>query len=97
MKDWRGQWNWQARCVWSPGTSGIGTEIALMFAARGARVAVAGRNQRNDSLEMLQSAAEAHGDEALYIQADMGNVEGCTRAVAETCALWGESMFLYTP
>lgn len=76
-------------CLVTGGTSGIGAEIALMFAARGARVAVAGRSQRNGSLETLQAAAAAHGDEVLYIQADMGNVEDCTRAVAETCALWG--------
>ena len=76
-------------CLVTGGSSGIGAEIALMFAARGACVAVAGRSQRNGSLETLQAVAAAHGDEALYIQADMGNVEDCTRAVAETCALWG--------
>lgn len=76
-------------CLVTGGTSGIGAKTALMFAERGARVAVAGRSPRNDSLEMLEAAAAARGYEALYIQADMGNVEGCTRAVAETCALWG--------
>jgi len=76
-------------CLVTGGTSGIGAEIALMFAARGARVAVAGRNPRNDSLEALQAAAAAHRNEARYIQADIGNVEGCAHTVAETCALWG--------
>lgn|SRR5271157_3121936 len=76
-------------CLVTGGTSGIGAKTALMFAARGARVAVAGRNPRNNSLETLQAAAAAHGEEALYIQADIGNVEGCTCTVAETCALWG--------
>lgn len=76
-------------CLVTGGTSGIGAEIALMFAARGARVAVVGRNPRNDSLEALQAAAAAHGNAALYIQADIGNVEGCAHTVAKTCALWG--------
>ena len=76
-------------CLVTGGTSGIGGKTALMFAARGAHVAVAGRNPRNDSLEMLHEAAAVHGDEPLFIQADIGNHEDCARAVAETCAFWG--------
>lgn len=76
-------------CLVTGGTSGIGAQTALAFAARGARVAVAARSLRKDSLETLQAAAAANGDDALYIQADIGSVEGCARTVAETCALWG--------
>jgi len=76
-------------CLVTGGTSGIGAKTAQMFAARGAHVAVAGRNPRKNSFEMLRAAAAGHGDEPLYIQADMGNPEDCTRTVAETCARWG--------
>jgi NAD(P)-dependent dehydrogenase (short-subunit alcohol dehydrogenase family) len=76
-------------CLVTGGTSGIGAMTALAFATRGAHVAVVGRNPRKDPLEMLQAAAATHGAEAIYIQADIGNVEGCARAVAETCTLWG--------
>lgn len=76
-------------CLVTGGTSGIGAKTAFAFAARGAHVAVAGRNSRGDSLEMLKTAAAAHGAEAHYIQADIGSAEGCACAVSETCARWG--------
>jgi NAD(P)-dependent dehydrogenase (short-subunit alcohol dehydrogenase family) len=76
-------------CLITGGTSGIGARTALMFAARGSHVAVAGRNPRYESLELLKAATAVHGDEPLYIQADMGNFDDCTRAVAETCSRWG--------
>lgn len=45
---------------------------------------------RNDgSGVMLQTAAAAHGGEALYIQSDAGDVEACARTVAKMCALSG--------
>lgn len=62
---------------------------ALDFATRGAHVAVAGRNPRNDSFEMLKATAAANSVEALYIQADIGNAEDCVSTVAQTRALWG--------
>jgi len=76
-------------CLVTGGTNGIGAKAVLMFAARRAHVAVAGRNPRKDSLEMLQAAAAVHGDEPLYIQTDIGKVEDCARTVVETCARWG--------
>lgn len=76
-------------CLVTGGTSGIGAMTALAFAKRGAHVAIVARRPRNDSLEILQAAAAAHGADAIYIQADIGSVEGCTRTVAETCARWG--------
>ena len=60
-----------------------------MLIARGAHVAVAGRNPQNASAEMLQAAAAANGDQTLYIQADVGNAEDCSRTVAEMCTRWG--------
>lgn len=76
-------------CLITGGTSGIGAKTALMFAARGAHVVVAGRNPRYESLERLKAATAVHGDEPLYIQADVGNSTDCTRIVAEACARWG--------
>ena len=76
-------------CLVTGGTSGIGAKTALAFAARGAHVAIAGRNPRNDSLEKLKATAAAHGAKALYIQADAGIAEDCVRTVAKTHALWG--------
>jgi NAD(P)-dependent dehydrogenase (short-subunit alcohol dehydrogenase family) len=76
-------------CLVTGGTSGIGAKTALAFAARGAHVAVAGRNPRNDSLEKLKAAAASHGAESIYIQADVGSAEDCVRTVAKTHALWG--------
>jgi NAD(P)-dependent dehydrogenase (short-subunit alcohol dehydrogenase family) len=72
-------------CLVTGGTSGIGAETARMLMARGAHVAVAGRNPRNASAE----AAAGNGHETLYIQADVGNARDCSRTVAETCARWG--------
>jgi NAD(P)-dependent dehydrogenase (short-subunit alcohol dehydrogenase family) len=76
-------------CLVTGGTSGIGAKTALMFAARGAHVAVAARNPRSDTFEELRAVAAAHGDEPLYIHADLASAEECARTVAETCARWG--------
>jgi NAD(P)-dependent dehydrogenase (short-subunit alcohol dehydrogenase family) len=38
---------------------------------------------------VLKTVAAAHCVEVLYIQADIGSVEGCVRAAAETHARWG--------
>lgn len=51
------------------GTSGIGQATALAFARRGARVAVAGRNQERGSA--VVAAIEAVGAEALFVPADV--------------------------
>jgi NAD(P)-dependent dehydrogenase (short-subunit alcohol dehydrogenase family) len=76
-------------CLITGGTSGIGAKTALMFAARGAHIVVAGRNPRGESLERLKVATAVHGDEPLYIQADVGDSKDCARVVAEACARWG--------
>lgn len=76
-------------CLVTGGTSGIGAKTALMFAERGAHVAVAGRNPRKESFRALQGAAAKHGNEPLFIQADMGITDDCARSVDETCARWG--------
>jgi NAD(P)-dependent dehydrogenase (short-subunit alcohol dehydrogenase family) len=76
-------------CLVTGGTSGIGAATARLLIARGAHVAVAGRNPRTAAAELLQSPAAANGHETLYIQGDIGNAEDCSRSVAETCARWG--------
>lgn len=62
---------------------------ALAFVRRGAHVAVTGRSLRKESLETLKAEAAAHGSEILYIQADAGSAEDCSRTVAEAYAHWG--------
>lgn len=76
-------------CLVTGGTSGIGAATARAFVANGAHVAVAARNPDAESFEQLKTAAAAHDVEAAYVQADLGNAEGCRRAVAETHTRWG--------
>jgi 3-oxoacyl-[acyl-carrier protein] reductase len=76
-------------CLVTGGTSGIGAKTALLFAARGAHVAVAARHPRCDTFEKLRAVTAAHGDEPLYLQADLGHAQDCARTVAETRARWG--------
>lgn len=76
-------------CLVTGGGSGIGAMTALAFAGRGAHVAVTGRSPQKISFDELNEATRPHGSEAIYIQAEAGNAEGCARAVAETHARWG--------
>jgi NAD(P)-dependent dehydrogenase (short-subunit alcohol dehydrogenase family) len=76
-------------CLVTGGTSGIGAVTALVFAKRGAHVAIAARTSRADRLKKLKAAAAEHGGEACFIPADLGTADGCARAVAETNAHWG--------
>ncbi len=75
-------------CLVTGGTSGIGAMTAAALLGRGARVAVTGRNPREDTLKTLRAAA-ARGSEVIYIQADAGCADDCIRTVAETYDRWG--------
>ncbi|WP_342619919.1 SDR family oxidoreductase [Rhodoferax sp. GW822-FHT02A01] len=62
------------------GTQGLGAAIAQVFAQRQAKgVVICGRNQSKGEAQ----AAQLHslGTEALYVQADLGNVEDCRKVV----------------
>ncbi len=64
------------------GGTGIGAAVARRFAASGGHVAVLGRRR-----EAVESVADETG--GLAIQADVGDIEACERAVAETVARFG--------
>ena len=68
----------------SGGTSGLGAAIARAAAREGARVAVTGR--RRGPGEALAAELTAAGAQALFVQADAGDVaqaRGCVAAVIE--------------
>ena len=68
----------------SGGTSGLGAAIARAAAREGARVAVTGR--RRGPGEALAAELTAAGAEALFVQADVGDVaqaRGCLVAAIE--------------
>lgn len=68
-------------------TSGIGRGIAEHFAALGARVVVHGR--REGRAREIAEGLRAAGHEAEHVVADLGEVEGCRRAVRFTVEVFG--------
>jgi NAD(P)-dependent dehydrogenase (short-subunit alcohol dehydrogenase family) len=71
-------------CLVTGGTSGIGAAAALDFVSRGAHVAVVSRTLHQERLDTLRREADARAVSVIFIQADMGQREGCARAVGET-------------
>jgi NAD(P)-dependent dehydrogenase (short-subunit alcohol dehydrogenase family) len=76
-------------CLVTGGKCGFGAMTAVALAARGAHVAVVGRNHRSGLFEMLKATAKQHYVEVLSVQADVSTLEGCEHAVAQTHAHWG--------
>ena len=68
-------------------TSGIGRGIAEHFAARGARVVVHGR--RASQAQAIADALRAQGHEAVFVAADLADVNECRRAVGFTVDRFG--------
>ena len=68
-------------------SSGIGAALALEWARRGARVALAAR--RIEKLEGLAREIEGQGGEALGLACDVTKDGDPARAVAEVVARWG--------
>ncbi len=76
-------------CVIAGATQGLGAAIARRLAAAGAAgIVVTGRNAGRGEAVAKGISAE-HGTAALFIQADLGAVEDCRRAIAETDARFG--------
>lgn len=75
------------------GGGGIGRSVAELFAAEGARVAVA--EIRRDLGEETVRKITAAGGEALFVETDVTEPESVTRAVAETVAAFGSLNVLY--
>lgn len=68
-------------------SSGIGRETALLFAQRGARVALAAR--RRDLLEGVAATVRAVGGEALVVPTDVSDARAALAAVARVRRAWG--------
>lgn len=77
------------RCVIVTGASrGLGREMALELAARGARVAATGAAP-SAALEETAAMIRATGGEALTLAADVADFAACEAAVAATVAAFG--------
>jgi NAD(P)-dependent dehydrogenase (short-subunit alcohol dehydrogenase family) len=72
------------------GTQGLGAEIASLLAKRGVQaLVICGRNQAN-GLAQAQKILRETGVPTHFVQADLANVEGCRRVVAEADSRFGK-------
>jgi NAD(P)-dependent dehydrogenase (short-subunit alcohol dehydrogenase family) len=70
------------------GTQGLGEAVAHLFADRGAHaVVICGRNRDNG--EAVRAALEAKGAKALYVEADLAQVEDARSVVAAADRAFG--------
>jgi NAD(P)-dependent dehydrogenase (short-subunit alcohol dehydrogenase family) len=75
------------------GTSGIGEASALLFAKEGAKIAIAGRNEKRGHSVTEQILKE--GGSAIFIRTDVRKSEECHRAVDETVHAFGRLDILF--
>ncbi len=68
-------------------TSGLGKEIARMFAAEGARVVVTGRNRERG--EAWADEIRTQGGDAHFVAADLSDLDQCATLVDATVARYG--------
>lgn len=68
-------------------SSGIGAELARQFAAEGARLALAARDEHR--LQAVADECRALGSEALVVPGDVGVETSCASMVARTVAHFG--------
>ncbi|MGI8914605.1 MAG: SDR family NAD(P)-dependent oxidoreductase, partial [Chloroflexota bacterium] len=69
------------------GASGIGRAIAVLFAAEGARVVIADRQEQQGT--ETQAAIRQAGGEATFLAADLGAAAGARKIVAATLDTYG--------
>ncbi len=70
------------------GTQGLGAAIAATLAQRGARgVVICGRNAAKGAAQVEKLSAL--GTQAIYVQADLGQVEDCRKIVQQADATFG--------
>jgi NAD(P)-dependent dehydrogenase (short-subunit alcohol dehydrogenase family) len=75
------------------GTSGIGEATALLFAGKGASVALTGRNQERGG--QLRDKILSSGGKAIFIRCDVRKSQECCRAVDETVSAFGRLDILF--
>jgi 3-oxoacyl-[acyl-carrier protein] reductase len=68
-------------------SSGLGKEIARMFAAEGAKVVVTGRNQERG--EAWAKEIQGQGGDATFVAADLSDLERCQHLVDATVERYG--------
>jgi NAD(P)-dependent dehydrogenase (short-subunit alcohol dehydrogenase family) len=76
-------------CLITGGTKGIGAATAILFAAKGADIAVVGRDLENAEAKQTLAALRATGRRVLAIRGDMGDPGDCRACVEETAAKLG--------
>jgi NAD(P)-dependent dehydrogenase (short-subunit alcohol dehydrogenase family) len=69
------------------GTSGIGEATALLFAKEGAKIAVAGRNEKRG--HEVTARILKDGGQTIFLRADVRKADDCRRAVDETVKTFG--------
>jgi len=74
-------------------TSGMGRETAYIFAAEGAKVVVVGRDE--ERAKAVVDKIKAEGGEAMYIIADMSDLEHAGAIVDKTLEAYGTVDILY--
>jgi NAD(P)-dependent dehydrogenase (short-subunit alcohol dehydrogenase family) len=75
-------------------TAGLGVEVARLFAAEGARVALVDLDEKG--LGKIASEIEDAGGEALTIAADVSNADQAREGIARTMTAWGRVDVLLT-
>jgi NAD(P)-dependent dehydrogenase (short-subunit alcohol dehydrogenase family) len=76
-------------CVVTGGTQGLGEATARLFAERGAEaVVIVGRNAERGTA--VVKALEGLGTEAMFVQADMGNLDDVRKVIPATEKAYGK-------
>ncbi|MDO5824516.1 SDR family NAD(P)-dependent oxidoreductase [Methanobrevibacter sp.] len=74
-------------------TSGMGRDSAKLFAAEGAKVVVTGRNE--ERAKAVVDDIKSEGNEAIYVIADMGNVDDIKKIFDTTIEEYGTVDILF--
>ena len=79
----------KGKTVWITGSGrGIGSAVAKVLAAKGARVVVSARTE--DEITMVAGEINAEGDSALAVRCDVRDAKQIAALVEQTRELWGD-------